>query len=74
MLSKSQKLRMFATGIIVRLAGVVLIVLGDGHNSLWAKALVVLGVIVTVTGMGILRYLLFSPLLSKVKIKTKASQ
>jgi hypothetical protein len=72
-LDKRKKLKMIATGIIVRLAGVGLIVIGDGHDSLWAKALVVSGVIITVTGMAILRYLLLSPLLSKIKVKTRVS-
>ena len=72
-LDQPKKLKMIAIGIIVRLAGADLIVLGDGHDSLWAKVLVVCGVIITVAGMGILRYLLLSPLLSKIKLKAKTS-
>ena len=59
--------RVFLTGLIVRLAGVLLIVLGDGHSSLLAKASVIAGVIITVGGMGILRWLLFQSLFRKHK-------
>jgi hypothetical protein len=56
------KWRVFVTGLSVRLFGALLILLGDGHDTLLAKGSVVLGVIVTVTGMGILRWLLFQSL------------
>ena len=62
---RRKKLTMVLFGIIVRLAGVGMIALGDGHDDLWAKALVVVGVVVMITGMGVLRFLLFRPLLSK---------
>lgn len=70
---RHKKLKMVALGIFVRLVGVSLIALGDGHDSLWAKALVVIGVAIMITGMGILRYLLFQPLLSRLRAKTKES-
>jgi hypothetical protein len=54
--------RVFLTGLSVRLFGVLLILLGDGYDTLLAKISVVLGVIITVTGMGILRWLLFQSL------------
>jgi hypothetical protein len=57
--------RAFFLGLAVRLCGVALILLGDGHATLLAKTSVVLGVIVTVTGMGILRWLLFQSLFRK---------
>jgi hypothetical protein len=69
MTPRREKLKKVAIGIIVRLAGVGLIALGDGHDSLWAKALVVVGVAILITGMAILRYLLFQPLLRKLRTK-----
>ena len=65
------KLKTFALGLGVRLAGVALIALGDGHDNPWAKALVIAGVVVTITGMGLLRYLLFQPLLSRIRPRPK---
>ena len=68
---RRKKLTMVALGIAVRLAGVGMIALGDGHDDLWAKALVVVGVVIMVTGMGILRFLLFQPLLSRMRRQKK---
>jgi hypothetical protein len=68
-----KKLKAVAVGITVRLFGGVLILLGDGHTSLWSKALVIVGVIISVTGIGILRYLLLQPFFSKLGSKIKAS-
>ena len=73
-LRSHRKLKMFVTGVLVRLIGVGLIILGEGHDNLWAKALVVCGVIITVTGMAILRYLLFQPLLDRAMGKLKIWQ
>jgi len=53
-------------GLAVRLVGVGLIWLGDGHESVFRKSLVVSGVVLTVGGITVLRYLLLSPLLSKL--------
>lgn len=64
---RRKKLKPVAVGSIVRLAGVGLIALGDGHDSLWAKALVVAGVVIMIAGMTILRFLLFQPLVSKIR-------
>ena len=63
----ASRLRVFLVGLAVRLTGVLLIVLGDGHSTLLAKATVVVGVIVTVGGIGILRWLLFQSLFRKHK-------
>ncbi len=69
-----KKLKTFAIGIGVRLAGLPLILLGDGHDTLWAKALVIAGVIITVAGMSILRFMLFQPLLTKLRPKKHPPQ
>ena len=66
-----KKRKLIAIGIGIRLFGVGLIVLGDGHDNLWAKILVVVGVIISVTGISILRYLLLSPLFGKVGATNK---
>ena len=68
---RRSKLKTFALGLGVRLAGVAFIALGDGHDNPWAKALVIAGVVVTVTGMGFLRFLLFQPLLSRIRPRAK---
>jgi hypothetical protein len=47
-------------GLAVRLMGVLLIWLGDGHDSLFQEGLVVLGLILSIGGIGVLRYLLIS--------------
>jgi hypothetical protein len=56
---KHRKRKLFFIGLAVRLVGVGLLWLGDGHDSLFRKGLVVLGVILSIGGIGILRYLLF---------------
>ena len=68
-----KKRKLIAIGIGIRLFGAALVVLGDGHDNIWSKVLVVVGVIISVTGIGILRYLLLSPLLRKVGAKIKTS-
>ena len=56
---KHRKRKLFAIGLAVRIVGVGLLWLGDGHDSLFRKGLVVLGVILSIGGIGILRYLLY---------------
>ncbi len=51
---------MFGLGLTVRLLGLALIWVGDGSSSLFRKTLVVLGVILSVGGIAVLRYLLIS--------------
>jgi hypothetical protein len=57
---KRQKLKLFGIGLAVRLTGVLLIWLGDGHDGVFRKGLVVLGLILSIGGIGVLRYLLIS--------------
>jgi hypothetical protein len=57
--------RLFAIGLAVRLAGLALIWLGDGHTSVFRKSLVVAGVVLSVGGITVLRYMLFSGLRRK---------
>jgi hypothetical protein len=56
------KWRRFGLGLAVRLLGLVLIWLGDGSSSVFRKALVVLGVVLSLGGIAVLRYLLLSGL------------
>lgn len=56
---KGNTLGLVAGGITTCLAGCMLIILGDGHDSLSSKVVVVSGVIITVVGIGFLRYLPF---------------
>jgi hypothetical protein len=63
--SKQRTLRIFAVGLTVRLVGALLIWLGDGHNDLLHKSLVVFGVILSIGGIGVLRYLLYRGLYRK---------
>jgi len=57
---KDRKWKVFGVGLAVRLMGLLLIWLGDGHNSVFRKGLVVLGLILSIGGIGVLRYLLIS--------------
>lgn len=57
---KRKKWRTFGIGLSVRLVGLALIWLGDGSPSIVRRAVVVLGVILTVGGIAVLRLLLFS--------------
>ena len=63
---KNRKRKLFAIGLAIRLVGVGLIWLGVGHDSLFRKGLVVLGVILSIGGITVLRYLLMSGPLSKL--------
>jgi hypothetical protein len=51
-------LSIFAFGLSVRLLGVLFIWLGDGHDQWWRKAFVILGVVLTFGGIGVLKFLL----------------
>lgn len=53
--------KQFALGLGIRLVGVLFLWLGDGSPLLWRKALVVVGVALSIGGIGILRWLLFQP-------------
>ena len=57
---KRKKWRMFGVGLAVRLAGVALLWLGDGHAGWFRKSLVVVGLVLSIGGIGILRFLLIS--------------
>jgi hypothetical protein len=59
------KWRTIAIGLAVRFAGLVFIWLGDGHTHLFHKALVVVGVVLSVGGIAVLRYLLITGLFKK---------
>ena len=62
--------KLFCFGVGVRLFGVALIWLGDGSDSLFRKTLVVLGVILLIGGTAVLRYMRWSPVLSKLTRRT----
>ena len=49
----------------MRLFGVLLIWAGDGSTAVWRRALVVVGVVLSVGGIAVLRYLLLSDLLTR---------
>jgi hypothetical protein len=57
---KRRKWKLFGIGLAVRLMGVLLIWLGDGHDGVFRKGLVVLGLVLSIGGIGVLRYLLIS--------------
>ena len=59
---RRKKWRTFGVGLGVILLGLALIWLGDGSSSIPRKAVVVLGVILSVGGIAVLRFLLISSL------------
>lgn len=59
---RKKKWRTFGLGLAVRLFGLLLIWLGDGSPSVFRKSLVVLGVILSIGGIAVLRYLLITGL------------
>ena len=59
-MEKRQKWKWFWIGLAVRLLGLLFIWVGDGHDSVFRKSLVVLGLILSVGGIAVLRYLLIS--------------
>jgi hypothetical protein len=58
---RAHPLRVFAMGMVIRLVGLLLIWLGDGHTSLISKVVVVVGVILSIGGIAILKWLSFQP-------------
>jgi hypothetical protein len=64
--------RLFALGLGVRLIGLALIWAGDGSAALWRKALVVLGVVLSIGGIAVLRYLLLSGPLTRLGARWRA--
>jgi hypothetical protein len=58
---RPRTLRDFAAGLGVRLVGALLIWLGDGHASLFSKAVVVVGVVLSVGGIAVLKWLAMQP-------------
>jgi hypothetical protein len=56
----------------VRLLGLVLIWAGDGSPATWRKAVVVLGVILSVGGIAVLRYLLLAGPLGRLGARRRA--
>ncbi len=58
-IAKLGKWQLFGIGLAIRLIGVLLLWLGNGHDSMFHKGLVVLGVILSIGGITVLRYLLF---------------
>ena len=69
--TKHHRWGLFWPGLVVRLAGLGLIWIGDGHGSLFRKGLVIVGVVLSVGGIAVLRYLLFAPLLSRLRVRTE---
>ena len=57
---KRRTWRMFGVGSAVHLVGVALLWLGDGHDGWFRKSLVVVGLVLSIGGIGILRFLLIS--------------
>ncbi len=59
-IEKRKKWRLFGIGLAVRLVGVAMLWLGNGHESWFRKGLVVVGLILSIGGIAILRFLLIS--------------
>jgi hypothetical protein len=64
--------RLFVVGIGVRLLGLGLIWAADGSAAWWRKALVVLGVVLSIGGIAVLRYLLLAGPLSRLGARWRA--
>lgn len=52
--------RLFTLGLGVRLLGLGLIWVGDGGTATWRKGVVIFGVLLSVGGIAVLRYLLLA--------------
>ena len=66
--SRATGWRLFAVGLGVRLVGVALIWIGDGSPLWWRKVIVVVGVVLSIGGITVLKYMLFSKPLSRLSI------
>jgi hypothetical protein len=55
---KRRKWKWLFSGLAVRLFGLFLIWIGDGSDSLPRKTLVIVGVVLSIGGIAVLRYLL----------------
>ena len=63
--------KLFLIGLMIRLLGVGLIWLGDGHDSLFRKVVVVAGVVLLIGGSAVLRYLLLSDPLTRTSARIR---
>ena len=63
---------LFVVGLGVRLLGLGLIWAADGSPAWWRKALVVLGVVLSIGGIAVLRYLLLAGPLSRLGARWRA--
>ena len=64
--SRIRSRRLFVVGLAVRLFGLGLIRAGDGSPAWWRKALVILGVVLSIGGIAVLRYMLLAGPLSRL--------
>lgn len=56
----ARKWRLFAIGVAVRLLGLLFLWLGNGYTSIFRKSLVVLGLVLSIGGIAVLRFLLLA--------------
>ena len=68
----SRTRRLFTLGLGVRLLGLALIWAGDGSPALWRKGVVVLGVLLSVGGIAVLRYLLLAGPLTRLGARRRS--
>jgi hypothetical protein len=54
-------LSVFIAGLLVRIVGLLLIWAANGRSSLASKIIVVIGVVLSVFGIGVLKWLSFQP-------------
>jgi hypothetical protein len=65
-LKKRSNWTKFAIGLGVRCVGGLLIWLGDGDDSWFRKGVVIVGVVLSLAGIAVLRYIFLSEPLSKL--------
>ena len=65
-----RKWQLVALGIAIRLVGVLLLWLGDGSEDWWRKTVVIVGVLLSIGGLTLLRFLLLSGPLSRLSAAT----